>query len=951
MGATAETMYHKAFSVIVSLLLVLGFFPTVGVLPAYADDQQGEGAAALSLSGTGETQNASAGAQGIKTRNGNPATGLTIAGKAVSGTNPDIFGDGTAAFDASTGTLTLNNFAATGNDTGGPMLSAQGDLTLVLHGNNALVGGTNAIGIFMQGSLVVTGDGNLAVSGGYAPENDGSFGISVNGLLTFDPSFTGTVVATGGVASEESTGIFCSSGLTVRSGTVVATGGSAITSMGVELSSSYAMDGGVLVAQGGNATSSSYGIRGYELGSSQVSFDGGTAIVRAGLVDGGLGGQRAAFRFADPQLASVVKVAAKVGYVSDTFQETTTSHAGDYSLDTGVVVVPQASTEANNFLGLPEQLAGDVHHIGTDGTNFGANGTQSEGSLDLGGHNAVFVNLYESTANSAIQAGVVINAGSYTLAGTGQLTSVGGVTAGSSSESDGLYASCPLTVNGPELVCVGAASSTKSAGYSARGKVSVSAGGLVGAGGPSARAYSYSHGINTWVDASGTASILGVGGNVEAGNSSWGIYSGRADCADNASIMGVGGIALGQSVGTYDTATAKGGTIIGVGGYSKQVSAGCNSGMISYPGAKVVGLGGVVAEGDSNRSYGSWTEPYTSYAGDQVVAGRTRPYFYYDSDSGRKFFACDNGATGLAYTDYAGTQGETAVSFDTTQGTISTFKRVVISGIPAEVKTITTVDIGNVWTKLDPVNKIPFTTEVHDELDTDGVNFNDKMELGDEAWIADSVINKNDGSGIPKVGKTYKYSVTVKAKNDWKFSESALGAGVPFKLIVGGSQVDLSKQDVDIADDGSTATITFNAAPVAPVAVKAISIAGAAVGGVANKTYTGKAQTQTPTVKVTVNGTTKTLKAGTDYTLSYKNNTNVGTATVTITGKGDYKDSIKKTFTINKAKVTWKRLAGANALATMEQITKEYGKATTAIVATNASFKDTLAASALAGGF
>ena len=60
--------------------------------------------------------------------------------------------------------------------------------------------------------------------------------------------------------------------------------------------------------------------------------------------------------------------------------------------------------------------------------------------------------------------------------------------------------------------------------------------------------------------------------------------------------------------------------------------------------------------------------------------------------------------------------------------------------------------------------------------------------------------------------------------------------------------------------------------------------------------YTGKAQSPAPTVKV---GST-TLKNGTDYTVSYKNNKNAGTATVTITGKGNYSGSVSKTFKITK---------------------------------------------------
>ena len=64
------------------------------------------------------------------------------------------------------------------------------------------------------------------------------------------------------------------------------------------------------------------------------------------------------------------------------------------------------------------------------------------------------------------------------------------------------------------------------------------------------------------------------------------------------------------------------------------------------------------------------------------------------------------------------------------------------------------------------------------------------------------------------------------------------------------------------------------------------------------KTYNGKAQTQAPVVKV--GG--RTLKKGTDYTLSYKNNVKAGTAKVIITGKGNYAGSKSVAFKINKKK-------------------------------------------------
>ena len=72
----------------------------------------------------------------------------------------------------------------------------------------------------------------------------------------------------------------------------------------------------------------------------------------------------------------------------------------------------------------------------------------------------------------------------------------------------------------------------------------------------------------------------------------------------------------------------------------------------------------------------------------------------------------------------------------------------------------------------------------------------------------------------------------------------------------------------------------------------------ATVSGISTKDFTGKNITQSITVKY--NG--KTLKNGTDYTVSYSSNKSIGTATVKITGKGSYTGTITKTFKINPAK-------------------------------------------------
>lgn len=76
------------------------------------------------------------------------------------------------------------------------------------------------------------------------------------------------------------------------------------------------------------------------------------------------------------------------------------------------------------------------------------------------------------------------------------------------------------------------------------------------------------------------------------------------------------------------------------------------------------------------------------------------------------------------------------------------------------------------------------------------------------------------------------------------------------------------------------------------------NFAKAKVKGIKTKNFTGKNITQS--IKVTYGK--KTLKNGKDYTVKYSSNKSVGTAKITITGKGSYGGVITKTFKINPAK-------------------------------------------------
>lgn len=88
--------------------------------------------------------------------------------------------------------------------------------------------------------------------------------------------------------------------------------------------------------------------------------------------------------------------------------------------------------------------------------------------------------------------------------------------------------------------------------------------------------------------------------------------------------------------------------------------------------------------------------------------------------------------------------------------------------------------------------------------------------------------------------------------------------------------------------------------PVEPEEPVKISIADAVFSSITPLTYTGKAQKPAVTLALGEN----TLIEGTDYKLTYLNNTESGISTIKATGTGTYTDSASCTFVINPPKVT-----------------------------------------------
>ncbi len=95
--------------------------------------------------------------------------------------------------------------------------------------------------------------------------------------------------------------------------------------------------------------------------------------------------------------------------------------------------------------------------------------------------------------------------------------------------------------------------------------------------------------------------------------------------------------------------------------------------------------------------------------------------------------------------------------------------------------------------------------------------------------------------------------------------------------------------------------------------------AEAEISGLEDRVYNGAAQTQTITVK---DGST-TLRENVDYTVAYANNTDAGTATVTVTGMGKYMGTLTDAFTIAPVDIADVKITPSNHVYTGAPITPD----------------------------
>ena len=188
----------------------------------------------------------------------------------------------------------------------------------------------------------------------------------------------------------------------------------------------------------------------------------------------------------------------------------------------------------------------------------------------------------------------------------------------------------------------------------------------------------------------------------------------------------------------------------------------------------------------------------------------------------------------------------------------------------------------------------------------------------------------------------------VATATNGKYNILTLDVAVASNVAGGTYNATFKVEDITNGEDSFTgvcdpATASFAYEKVAPKT----SIAKITVSGIKSKTYNGKAQTQSFSVKLG----SKTLKNKTDFTVSYSSNKYPGVATVKITGIGNYTGTVSKTFVIypkkqsvpssakftssKKIKVAWSKDTTATGYQVQYSTSSKFSKATTKWITSN----------------
>lgn len=308
--------------------------------------------------------------------------------------------------------------------------------------------------------------------------------------------------------------------------------------------------------------------------------------------------------------------------------------------------------------------------------------------------------------------------------------------------------------------------------------------------------------------------------------------------------------------------------------------------------------------GGLNTTYnpGSRPVPTVTLDGKPLVEGNDKDYtLAYDetTTSGSLIIT----VTGRG--NYTGSKQATVAVLGTSDTTAPVISGVSNGGTYHEAKTVTVTD-----TNLERVEIYQGTTLVNTLTPAEGTTtVSTTLALSDTAYgikAYDKVGNKTEFTLTVTKKSIAASMITIAGADNIVFDGTAKTPTITVKdgsTTIAADQYTLSWENNTNAGT-ATVKVTMNSnAAYKGEATKTFTIkpktitSSSAIQDIADQTYTGSTLTPAITVK---DGETR-LEEGTtkDYTVIYSNNTNPGTAKVTVVLRGNYQGVLQKTFTIN----------------------------------------------------
>ncbi|GAB6394114.1 MAG: Ig-like domain-containing protein [Bacteroidales bacterium] len=820
------------------------------------------------------------------------------------------------------GTININNPSA-----GTGWTFADSVVTITANGNYTVTGTSTANRIVINKNVTATitlQNANIhsAVASPFALSSDtiaGGIGSQVTLNLSGSNELVTTNIYSAGLTVEDSAKIIIEG-----AGSLLAQGAGVNPRGGAGIGGGNGKTAGTVIIQSGTITATggygSAGIGGGRTGSGgNITIAGGTVTATGGQYGAGIGGGR---------LGNGGNITVTGGTITATNGSFAAGIGGGHEGSGGNITVTGGAIIAtgNRGAGIGGGWGGEGGNIivtggtitatdGSGGAGIGGGENASGGNITVTGGT---INATGGSSTAGIGGGMYGNGGNITING-GTITAIGGSFAagiGGGWNGDGGN----ITIHGGAIVAVSGGSTGDPAGIggggsAGAGTVNITGGTVYASGGTGA-------GIGG--GASATEGVINItGGTVIADE----IGIGNANGSTQTSISGANTVVLSPSI---NTTTFGGATVLNGNNVNISITTGdtvadvtLNAALTIPSGATLVVPAGIVFDVNHKaltnngiiRQYGTIKNTGSLTVNQPVGAIQAGwisiPSQTYTGDSIKPTISVTNGTLTLAHgAHYTITAYANNVNAGTATVTVTDLGdySIVSKTFTIAPKALADGFIQNIPAQTYTGDSIKPAVTVKDNTKT--------LTLNTDYTVA---YTNNVKAGTATVTVTGKGNYAGSASKTFIIAQPLAGVWIediptqtytgdsikPAVVVRDGSKTLTPGADYTVAymnnvnPGTATATVTGTgsyAGSASKTFIIAQPLAGVWIEDIPAQTYTGDSIKPA----IVVRDGSKILTPGTDYTVAWINNVNAGTATVTVTGKGNYAGSVSKNFIIAK---------------------------------------------------